>query len=84
MLHAIPPFLTLASVVFFPWPLSAALALLSASVEPLVPLAAGLFADVLYYTPQGYGLPLFTLFGALCTSAAFFVRSRMRAGIMGE
>ncbi|TSC69818.1 MAG: hypothetical protein G01um101449_510 [Parcubacteria group bacterium Gr01-1014_49] len=84
MMHAALPFLTLISVVFFPWPFTATLALLAASVEPLVPLAAGLFADTLYYVPQAHGLPLFTLLGALASLIAFFVRSRVRAGIMGK
>ncbi|OYV27562.1 MAG: hypothetical protein B7W98_01535 [Parcubacteria group bacterium 20-58-5] len=74
--------LTLISVVFFPWPFAALLALVCAFTEPLVPLAAGLFADTLYYAPQAHTLPLATLCGALVTAAAFFVRSRLRAGTM--
>ncbi|MCX6787600.1 MAG: hypothetical protein NT108_00325 [Candidatus Kaiserbacteria bacterium] len=70
-------FLTLASVALFPWPLSAALALAVSSLEPLVPLAAGIFADTLYYTPQ-VPVPFCTLIGAACTLVAFFVRSRVR------
>ncbi len=66
------------SVVFFPWPLTAVLALVSASMEPLVPLAVGIFADTLYYTPQARALPLFTICGAIVTIIAFLVRSRLR------
>lgn len=73
---------TLASVVLFPWPFTVLLAISAASLEPLVPLAAGIFADTLYYSPQAHTLPLFTLYGALCTLLAFFVRSRVRASIM--
>lgn len=66
------------SVIFFPWPLTAILALAASSVEPLVPLAVGIFADTLYYTPSVGTLPLFALFGAIATSIAFLVRSRLR------
>jgi len=71
---------TLASVIFFPWPFSAVLAFASASLEPLVPLAAGLLADTLYYTPYAGALPVFTFYGAVVSIVAVFVRSRMRAG----
>ncbi len=73
----------LASVIFFPWPLTAVLMLVSSSLEPLVPLAAGIFADTLYYTPKAGVLPFFTLFGALTTVVALLVRSRLRTGIIG-
>ncbi len=82
MMRGALTFLTLASVALFPWPLTAALALTASSLEPLVPLAAGIFADALYYAPQAHAMPLFTLVGATCTAAAFFVRSRVRASIM--
>ena len=75
---------SLISVVLFPWPLSAALALSAATVEPLVPLAAGLLADTLYYAPSASALPFFTLAGGAATALAFFVRSRLRAGSIGE
>lgn len=74
--------LTLASVVFFPWPLTVVLALTTSSLEPFVPLAAGIFADALYYAPQAQTVPLFTLVGAVCTAVAFFVRSRVRASLV--
>lgn len=76
--------LSLVSTVFFPWPLTALLALASSLLEPLVPLAAGLLADTLYYTPHAGALPLFTLYGALATAFAFFVRSRLSKSIIGE
>ncbi|HUY05422.1 MAG TPA: hypothetical protein VMV62_01755 [Candidatus Paceibacterota bacterium] len=75
--------LTFLSVLFFPWPLTAGLALGMALFEPLVPLAAGLFADTLYYVPHGGSLPLFTISGAIVTAVALFVHSRLKAGIMG-
>jgi hypothetical protein len=70
--------LSFVSAIFLPWPVTALLALLAASTEPLVPLAIGLFADVLYYTPLASAWPLFTLLGAVATVAALFVRSRLR------
>lgn len=75
---------TFISIVLFPWPLSVLLTLFSACLEPLVPLAAGLFADTLYYVPHEGIWPLYTLLGAGTTIAAFFVRSRLSTGIMGK
>ena len=74
---------TFISVIFFPWPLTASFALIASFGEPLVPLAAGLFADTLYYSPQVNIVPFFTLFGALATGGALFVRSRMRTSTIG-
>jgi len=71
------------SVIFFPWPLTALLVLASSLSIPLLPLAAGLFADTLYYTPHATALPFATILGAVATGAAFFVRSRLRASSMG-
>ncbi len=71
------------SAVFFPWPLTAFLAVGAAITEPLVPLALGIFVDTLYYAPSASFLPLSTLLGAVVTAVAFFVHSRLRAGSMG-
>lgn len=71
--------LSFVSVLFFPWPLTALLAVAAAFLEPLVPLAAGLFADTLFYAPQE-GLPLFSIGGAIATVIALFVRSRLKTG----
>ena len=75
--------LTFLSALFFPWPLTACLALGMALFEPLVPLAVGLFVDTLYYLPHGGSMPTFTLVGALVTLGAFFVRSRLKTSIIG-
>lgn len=82
MMRGVATFLALTSVVLFPWPLTVILAVVSAFVEPLLPLAVGIFVDTLYYTPQAHTLPIFTLSGALVTIVAFVVRSRLRASIM--
>lgn len=74
--------LSFVSAIFLPWPVTALLALLVASTEPLVPLALGLFVDVLYYTPSASPWPLFTLLGAIATITALFVRSRLRPSII--
>lgn len=76
--------LTFVSTVLFPWPLTAVLALGASVFEPLIPLAIGLFADTLYYAPLSGALPIFTFYGALATALAFFVRSRLKTGIIGE
>lgn len=83
MMRAAGTLLTFVSAIVFPWPLTAFLTLGMALYEPLLPLATGLFADTLYYTPQGGALPLYTIFGAVATIVAFFVRSRLKAGSIG-
>jgi hypothetical protein len=82
MMRGILTLATFVSVVLFPWPLTALLALASAFLEPLVPFAVGIFADTLYYSPQVALLPLFTLYGAVTTVVALFVRSRLSTGSM--
>lgn len=84
MIRALLAFLSLVSVVFFPWPFTVFLALVSALTEPLVPLAVGIFADAFYYTPSAQIAPFFTLGGAAATVVALFVRSRLRAGIINR
>ena len=74
---------TFISAIFFPWPLTVLLALASSFFEPLVPVAAGIFIDTLYYTPPASALPLFALGGAIVTALAFFVRSRLKTSIIG-
>lgn len=71
---------TFVSVVAFPWVLTVLLVCMSAMIEPLIPLAVGIFADVLYYAPQVSLVPRYALSGVLLTSFAFFVRSRLRDG----
>lgn len=83
MIRRIGTPLAFLSAIFFPWPLTVCIALGVALFEPLLPLAVGLFVDVLYFVPHGFSLPLFTLGGALVTVAALLVRSRLQAGIIG-
>lgn len=70
------------SAILFPWPLTVIFALAASVYEPLIPLAAGLFVDTLYYVPQDGAMPLFTLYGALATTAAFLMRDRLKTGII--
>ena len=79
MISRLLTLLTFVSVIVFPWPFTVLLALACSFTEPLVPLAVGLFADTLYYTPQAHSLPIFAFCGAVVTVVAFFVRSRLRA-----
>ena len=71
-------------VIFLPWPFAALLALAGAAYVPLLPLAAGIFADTLYWTSRVSVLPLFTLCGAVVALTAFLVRVRLKAGIIGK
>lgn len=84
MLRAVGTLITFFSVFLFPWPLTALFAVATALFEPLVPLSVGIFADVLYYTPQVGTLPLFTLYGAAVSIIMMLVRSRLKTGIIGE
>lgn len=70
---------TFISVVLFPWPLTTILALITSFFEPIVPLAAGLFTDTLYYTPHAGSLPVFTLYGLGLSILSIFVRRKLRA-----
>lgn len=82
MIRGVLTILSLVSAMFFPWPFTAILALIVSPFEPLVPLVVGLFVDTLYYVPQAGALPLSTLYGAAATALAFFVRSRLKTGII--
>jgi hypothetical protein len=82
MMHGFLTLFAFVSVIFLPWPCTAVLALISGFFIPLLPLAIGLFADTLYYTPQAATLPSFTLWGALATVIAIFVHRRLRASII--
>jgi len=84
MMRGLLVILSFVSTILFPWPLTVALALTTAYVAPLAPLAIGLFADTLYYVPPTPPLPLFTFCGLAVTVLAFFVRGRVRTGMMGE
>lgn len=77
-------FVSFIFAVFLPWPLTAVIVLVASLFEPFLPLAVGLFIDVLYYTPYTGVLPLFTLFGVVATVIAFFVRSRLKIGIINK
>jgi hypothetical protein len=73
---------TFVSLILFPWTFSAILALAASFSIPFLPLAAGIFADTLYYTPKTEMLPLFTLYGAFATALALLVRARLNASII--
>ena len=62
------------SVIFFPWPLTAVLVLVSSFFIPFLPFAVGIFADTIYYS---HGIPFFTLYGALAAGVAIFVHQRV-------
>lgn len=72
----------LTSVVLFPWQYAVLLSIVAAIVEPFAPLAVGIFADTLYYTPSIQTLPMYSILGACGTVLAFVLRTRMRTSIM--
>jgi hypothetical protein len=73
----------LVSLVAFPWLYTVLLTLVGTAYEPFLPLAIGLLADVLYYTPSGSFFPLFTISGGAVTAITLFVRSRLRSDTIG-
>ena len=83
MINGILTILSFVSLVTFPWVVTALLTAAAACVEPLVPLALGIVADSLYYTPTVSTVPLYTLLGAVVTSVAVVVRTRLRASSIG-
>lgn len=82
MMRRVGTVATFLSTLFFPWPLTAVLALGVSIFEPLVPAAAGIFMDTLYYTGGQHSLPIFAISGVVVTVAAYFVRSRLKTGII--
>lgn len=82
MIRPIVSISALISLVLFPWFFTVVLTLGAAVVEPLVPLGIGLLADTLYYGPQSYPVPLYTILGVAVSGAAAFVRTRLRPGMM--
>ena len=72
--------LTFVSAIFFPWPLTAFLAVVVSFFEPLVPFAVGVFADTLYYAPQAGTLPVFALYGLALSIVVIFARTQLRTG----
>lgn len=72
----------LISALIFPWPLTAALAVVGALADPLLPLAAGIFIDTLYFVPHEGAVPFATLAGACVSAVAFFVRNRLTTSII--
>jgi hypothetical protein len=83
MIRGLLTVLAFISVLLFPWPFTVLLVLVAAFFEPLVPLAIGIFADTLYYTPHAGAFPVLWLYGALLTGVAYFVRSRIKTSIIG-
>ncbi|MCR4334079.1 MAG: hypothetical protein NUV60_03675 [Patescibacteria group bacterium] len=73
---------TFVSVILFPWPLSALLAVGASFFEPLVPLAVGLFADALYFVPHVGAWPVYSAWGLILTATALFVRGRLSTSII--
>lgn len=73
-------FCTLAGTILFPWPLTVVLVLGMAFLEPLLPLAAGIIFDSLYFTSPAQTLPIATLYGAGISFFACVVHSRLRKG----
>ena len=84
MMHKLAAVLACFSVLLFPWPFAACLALGMSLLEPFVPFIVGLLIDIFFYSPYGGALPLATLSGACVTALALLVRSRLVASIIRE
>jgi hypothetical protein len=84
MMRGILVFMSFISTIFSPWIITAILVFAVSLLDPLVPLAIGLFADTLYYTSSAETIPLLTLYGAIVSLIASFVRNRLSASIIME
>jgi hypothetical protein len=82
MMRALGTILTFIFALWLPWQCAAVLAISVSLFEPLVPLAAGIFMDCLYYAP-GSGLPLFCIGGLTATILSYLVRSQLKTSIIG-
>lgn len=82
MIRGVLTIFTFISVILFPWQFSALLAIASSIYVPLLPVSAGIFADTLYYTSQTSFLPIYSIFGAIFSGIAIFVRNRLSASII--
>ena len=82
MIRGVLTLLALVSTVLFPWFFTVVFAFGLAFIEPLVPLAVGIFADTLYYVPTSGTFPTATLWGASATLIASVVHSRLRPSSM--
>ncbi|MBI4065772.1 hypothetical protein HY412_01080 [Candidatus Kaiserbacteria bacterium] len=82
MIRKILVIIAFISTIFFPWQITGALAITASFFEPLIPLAIGLFADTLFYEVNVAIIPLFTLYGAIVSAIAFFVRGRINTSII--
>lgn len=81
MMRGLSILATFLCLFLFPWPVAFIGAVLFSLLEPLLPLAVGILAEALFYAP-GQGLPFYALGGLLATLAAYFVQSRLKAGII--
>ena len=84
MIRGLTTALAFVSAVLFPWPLTVLITLGVALFEPLVPLAIGIFADTIYYTPHAGVLPWFFICGGVSTILASLVRSQLKTSIIGR
>lgn len=72
----------LASLVLFPWVVTASIACLGIVIEPLLPLVVGLLVDTLYYAPGAHSMPFYTVLGLLVTPIAYLVRNAVKTSII--
>lgn len=70
------------SLLFFPFSISILFACLGAFVSPLIPFAAGLFAEALYGAPQASSVPIYALSGLILTLFAFVVHKFVETSII--
>lgn len=82
MLRLSATLLALVGMVAFPWPLAASFVMIAALFAPPLALVAGVVADVLYYVPGAFPVPLFTLLGLLGFIVAQFVHGFVKARII--
>lgn len=75
-------FVALLAPFLFPMSFTFGLALLGSIWTPWIPLAVGLVADALYFSPDAFSFPLYSLLGAGVTVIAFGVHRFIETSIM--
>ena len=77
----IPAFAFL-SVFFFPWPVTLVLIFIAALCLPVLGLALGAFADLIYFNAAAAGVPSFLIMGLVATLVALLVHRFVKTRIM--
>jgi hypothetical protein len=66
----------------FPWPYTLVLSIVASLFFPPTAIIVGALMDFLYYLPHAGSVPIFTIFGVLISTMAYFVHQFLKTRIM--